>query len=66
MMQSAVLATLFVGMAAVTDSVYALAAGAAAPLITRAQGVRSFGRYVTGGAFISLGVLTAISGSRRG
>ena len=59
------LASLFVAIAAVTDSTCAVAAGAAAPHRTRARGVRSLGRYLTGGAFIGLGVLTAVTGSRR-
>jgi threonine/homoserine/homoserine lactone efflux protein len=65
MAQSLLLASLFVAIAAVTDSSYAVAAGAAAPHLTRARGVRSLGRYLTGGAFIGLGVLTAVTGSRR-
>jgi hypothetical protein len=41
---------------AVTPGGYAMAAGALAPVLTRARGVRAFGRYLTGGAFIGLGV----------
>ena len=66
MMQSATLASLFVAIAAMTDTIYALAAGWMAPRLTRARGVRSAGRYLTGGAFIGLGVLTAVTGSRSG
>ena len=39
-------------------SVAATAAGALAPALIRARGVRAFGRYLTGGAFIGLGVYT--------
>ena len=64
--QSIALGALFVAIAAVTDSGYALAAGAIAPLLGRARGVRSLGRYLTGGAFIGLGVFTALGGPRNG
>jgi len=43
-----------------------MAAGAVAPLLARARGADAVGRYVTGGAFIGLGVLTAVSGARSG
>jgi threonine/homoserine/homoserine lactone efflux protein len=63
MFQGVALGALFVVTAAVTDTGYALAAGAAAPLLSRARGARAVGRYVTGGAFIGLGLVTAFSGS---
>jgi threonine/homoserine/homoserine lactone efflux protein len=66
MMQSVTLATLFVAIAATTDSTYALAAGSIAPLLKRTRGIQSAGRYLTGGAFIALGVLAAMTGSRSG
>lgn len=64
MFQSVALGSLFVLTAAVTDTGYALAAGAAAPMLSRARGARTVGRCVTGGAFIGLGVYTALAGSR--
>lgn len=63
-LQSITLGSLFVGIAAVTDTAYALAAGAVAPVLARARGIRSLGRYLTGGVFIGLGVFTAFAGSR--
>jgi threonine/homoserine/homoserine lactone efflux protein len=66
MIQSIALGAVFVAIAAVTDTGYALAAGAVAPMLSRARGVRSLGRYVTGGAFIGLGVFTALGGPRNG
>ncbi len=66
MLQSATLGSLFVAIAAVTDTTYALAAGAVAPVLAGGRGVRALGRYVTGGVFIGLGVFTALSGSRSG
>ena len=65
-LQSILLGAAFVAMAAITDTAYAMAAGAVAPMLARARGADALGRYVTGGAFIGLGVLTAVSGSRSG
>jgi threonine/homoserine/homoserine lactone efflux protein len=64
--QSLLLGAVFVGMAVVTDTAYAVAAGAVAPALARARGVRALGRYLTGGAFIGLGIFTALSGARTG
>jgi threonine/homoserine/homoserine lactone efflux protein len=62
--QSIALGSLFVAIAASTDTGYALAAGAAASMVSRAGGLRRLGRFLTGGAFIGLGVLTALGESR--
>lgn len=66
MLQSIALGSLFVSIAMVTDSAYALAAGSIAPVLARTRGVRTLGRYLTGGALIGLGVFAAIAGSRNG
>ena len=58
------LGVLFVGIAAVTDSLYAIGAGAVRPALARASGIARAGRYLTACAFIGLGVLTALSGQR--
>lgn len=63
MFQSIALGALFVAIAAASDSAYALAAGAAAPVLRRSI-VRGIGRYLGGGVFIGLGVFTALAGSR--
>lgn len=63
--QSILLGSLFVAIAAVTDTAYAIMAGAVAPALGRAQGIRTLGRYLTGGAFIGLGLFTALAGSAR-
>jgi threonine/homoserine/homoserine lactone efflux protein len=65
-LQGIALGALFVAIAAVTDSIYALAASAVAPALAQTRGLRVLGRYVTGGAFIGLGLLAALSGSRSG
>jgi threonine/homoserine/homoserine lactone efflux protein len=47
--ESVPLGSVFVAIAAVTDTAYAMAAGALAPVLSRARGVRALGRYVPGG-----------------
>jgi threonine/homoserine/homoserine lactone efflux protein len=63
--QSILLGSLFVAIATVTDTAYAIMAGAVAPVLGRARGIRALGRYLTGGAFIGLGLFTALAGSGR-
>ena len=62
--QSIALGALFVAVAAISDTVYALSAAAIAPLLRGAGRGRSVGRYVTGASFIGLGLLTALSDSK--
>lgn len=64
MLQSVTLGTVFVVLAATTDCIYVLAASMVAPLFGRMRGAGMVGRYVTGSAFIGLGVFTAVSGGR--
>jgi len=61
--QSVVLGGLFVVIAAITDSAYALLAGSIAPLLRKASGAQALGKYLTGFAFIGLGVFTAFAKS---
>lgn len=62
--QSVLLGAIFVAIAATTDCIYALAAGAIGPTIARIKLLRSAGRWASGGAFIGLGLYTALSGAR--
>ena len=64
MAQTIALGVVFVAMAAVTDSLYALTAGAVRPWLQRTKGIGDVGRYLTGSAFIGLGILTAVSGQK--
>jgi threonine/homoserine/homoserine lactone efflux protein len=64
MAQSMTLGAIFVVIAATTDSLYALAAGAIAPMLSRMRGAGAVGRYVTATTFIGLGVLAAAAGER--
>lgn len=66
MLQSVVLGSSFVAIAATTDCAYALTAGAVAPMLARASSVRSFGRYLSASAFFGLGLFTALGSSRTG
>jgi threonine/homoserine/homoserine lactone efflux protein len=63
-LQALALGAIFVGIAGVTDSLYALLAGSLAPVLGRASG--RWARWAGGGTFIGLGVLTALAGSRTG
>jgi threonine/homoserine/homoserine lactone efflux protein len=58
------LAITFIAIAAVSDSIYALAAGAIAPLLTKAEGVRSFGRYFSATIFFGLAAFAVLSEAR--
>jgi threonine/homoserine/homoserine lactone efflux protein len=64
MLQSAVLGSLFVAVAATTDTAYALAASAVAPALTRRSALSVLGRYLSAGVFIGLGLLAACTGVR--
>lgn len=64
--QSVVLGSLFVAIAATTDSIYAVAAGAVAPLFGRAKNLRSFGKYLSATVLVGLGLFTALGSSRAG
>lgn len=62
--QSIALGALFVGIAAATDTLYALAAGTLAPALGRLRGKQTLGRRLGGGLFIGLGIFTALTGQR--
>ncbi len=62
--QSILLGSIFVLIAAGTDTLYVLAAGALGPKIVSLGGRLSCGRYVTAISFIALGIYVACSGSR--
>jgi len=64
MTQSISLGTLFVVIAALTDTIYALAAATIAPTLVRVSGMRSSVRYVVGGTFIGLGLFAALTATR--
>ncbi len=61
--QTLILGLLFVGMAVITDSSYALLAGTAGRWLTDRGRFLRAQHYVTGGVYIGLGLATALSGS---
>ena len=61
--QTIAMGAITVLIGATTDSCYALASGAVKPWLARG-GAKGIGRYVSGGAFIGLGLLTALTGQR--
>lgn len=63
--QTLMLGAIFVVIAASTDSFYALAAGAVAPILRRSQGTKNFGRIITGTVFVGLGLLTALGSTAK-
>lgn len=58
-MQPLALGVIFVLIAATTDSLYALAAGSVKPWLTGGNGLRGFGRSLTGSIYIGLGFFAA-------
>jgi threonine/homoserine/homoserine lactone efflux protein len=64
LLQTAVLGGIFVAVAAVTDTVYAVVAGAVAPALARARVLQPLGRYVSGVTLVGLGLFTALTPSR--
>lgn len=64
MPQILALGLLFLGMGLVSDCLWAVTAGTAAPWLRRHRGVLRNQHYVTGSVFIGLGVATAVSGSK--
>lgn len=63
MWQGLTLGFLFVAIATVTDSAYAVAVSLAAPAL-RGSRARHLGRRLGGGIFIGLGIFTALTGAR--
>ncbi len=59
------LGAIFVLIAAVTDTIYAFSAGAVAPRLRGARGIKAAGRWFTGGLYLALGIYAAATGSRK-
>jgi threonine/homoserine/homoserine lactone efflux protein len=62
--QSILLGAVFVVIAAITDSIYALAASRIAPALSRAKHANAIGRYASGLTYIGMGLLAAFSSQR--
>jgi threonine/homoserine/homoserine lactone efflux protein len=64
MLQGITLGTLFVAIAALTDSLYALAAARVGPTLRGRSGLARGGRWLSGGTLIGLGVAAALAERR--
>lgn len=62
-LQILILGALFVVLATITDSTYALISSGVGRMITQSADFQRIQKYVTGGIYISLGVAAAVSGS---
>ena len=65
LVQSFALGFTFVLIAGCSDAAYVLLAGSVAPVLRRARGAARLGRWLSGGTYIGLGVLAALSDARR-
>jgi len=62
--QSVALGSLFVAIAASSDAVYVIAAGAASPALSRGGSSRGWGRYLAAAAYFGLAAFTVAFSSR--
>jgi threonine/homoserine/homoserine lactone efflux protein len=60
--QALLLGGVFVGMAAVTDSIYALSAGWLGGVLRRHRGAARAQRWLTGSVYVGLGLSAAAAG----
>lgn len=63
--QNLLLGAVFVGMAVVTDSLYALLASSLASKLTGNRRLQTGSRYFAGLVYIGLGITTALTGARK-
>jgi len=63
--QTLLLGAIFVGMAIVTDSMYALLASSLAQKLTGNRNFRKGQRYFAGLVYVGLGITTALTGSKK-
>lgn len=64
--QTMVFGVIFIGIAACTDSLYALLSGGLRSLLSGRAAVKILGRWVSGGIYLALGIAAAVSGARTG
>jgi len=64
-LQSITLGAIFVLIAAITDTSYALLANVVRPFLAGKKHAGAMGKYISGGIFMGLGLLTAFSGQNR-
>ena len=59
------LGVLFVALATVTDSTYALLSSGVGRVLARSERFRRAQKYVTGGIYVSLGIAAAVTGGKK-
>jgi len=64
--QTLLLGAIFVGLALITDSIYALLASSLAGQLKGSKNFQKGGRYFAGLIYIGLGITTALTGSKHG
>jgi threonine/homoserine/homoserine lactone efflux protein len=62
--QSIALGSMFVAIAAITDSAYAVVAASVGPVLGRAERLRAIGHYLSASAFIGLALFTVFAVTR--
>lgn len=63
--QNLLLGAIFVGLAVITDSLYALLASSLAEKLKGSQKIQTGGRYFAGLVYVGLGITTALTGARK-
>ncbi|MTI83272.1 MAG: LysE family translocator, partial [Firmicutes bacterium] len=63
--QTFLLGLTFVGLGICTDSIYALLAGMVGNWLKRRGNLQKGQRYISGGIYLALGLVSAFSGSRK-
>ena len=63
--QTLLLGSIFVGMAIVTDSLYAFLASSLSEKLTGNKGIQKGQRYFAGLVYVGLGITTALTGSKK-
>lgn len=63
--QNLLLGAIFVGLAIITDSIYALLASSLAERLKGNQKFQTSGRYFAGLVYVGLGITTALTGARK-
>ena len=64
-LQIAILGLTFAGLGVITDSLWAIGAGAAGDVLRRSRHFAQVQRYVSGSVFVGLGVVAAFAGTGR-
>lgn len=64
--QTMAFGAIFIAIAACTDSLYALLSGSLRSLLSERGALKLLGRWVSGGIYLALGIVAAVTGGRTG